>query len=436
MVRPPPAPRKPPLVSAVPHFGQVAAHARAGLTRLRPMNTPTLSQGNRLQRAYFRWAEPYYARMAPETRAEAERIDAWLYSRRGWPLWLGLLLWLSAVTLGLVMLAGLGAVESASLALGLALVILFSLLEGWIMPERFTRSDQPLWRRMRLSWWLPAAVMGSYVGFLASWNWAERGWPGPQVLALPAALFVAVGLPVLGLQWWIASVRRRRLEQQLAAARLEGERDAAARELAEARLRLLQAQVRPHFIFNTLSAVQHWVDEGDGRASPLLRSLTAFLRGATDLLGRERTTIGEEAAMVGHYLAIMQARLGGRLSSRIDVPDALAGVELPPGLLLTLVENAVEHGIEPTLAGGCVVVTAAMDPVENIMTLGVRDEGRGFADGWQEGVGLANCRQRLAQCFGSRAQLHLRQLGQGSEAVMSWPAAGSVGDPPDAERRA
>ena len=388
------------------------------------MELPPLSEGNWLQRRYARWAEPYYRKMTPEQRAEAERLDRWLYSRHGWPAWLGVLLSVPALTFVLRQFTHFslaGAVVVSLLGMG---VLWYFLAEAWFWPDRFTTVRQFVWWRNGIGWTLASAVAGSYVGFLSSWNWSAKGWPDLHVLVIPAAAMVGFALPVFGLQWWVASVRRRRLEEQLAASRAAEERAATARELAEARLRLLQAQIHPHFIFNTLSAVQHWVDVGDARASPLLRSLTAFLRGATALLGHERTTLGEEMTMVGHYLVIMQARLGERLASRLEVPPELQGLELPPGLLLTLVENAVEHGLAPALVGGCVSVSAQADPGTHEVTVRVHDDGVGLAAGWQEGVGLANCRQRLAHHFGERARLDLIALPRGTTALMRWGVPG------------
>lgn len=383
------------------------------------MESRPLSEGNWVQRRYARLAARSYDKLTPTQRRWAERVDGWLYSRRGWPAWLGLpaaaavLAWLTPLTLpGALLLVLLGAFVT--------LVVWFEVL---LYPERFERPRQFLTRTLLV--WMLWGSLGAFAGFAAVWDWAGRGFPEWARLAF-VWLVSALVLVLLGaLQWTYAAVRRRRLEQQLTVSRLAQEREAAARELAETRLRLLQAQVHPHFIFNTLSAVQHWVDQGDARASTLLRSLTAFLRGATELLGRERTTIGEEAAMVGHYLAIMQARLGGRLASRIDVPAELAGVELPPGLLLTLVENAVEHGIEPALAGGCVSVVAARDPAGQLVTLSVRDDGSGLAADTADGVGIPNCRQRLLQFFGAAARLEVRPRERGTEAVMSWPLPGA-----------
>nr|WP_316642736.1 histidine kinase [uncultured Roseateles sp.] len=201
-------------------------------------------------------------------------------------------------------------------------------------------------------------------------------------------------------------------QKALSSALLQQERDAA-----EAKLKLLQAQVRPHFIFNTLSAVQHWVDTGDARASPLLRALTAFLRSSAALLERPLVPLGEELELTRSYLQIMSARLGERLRFELDIaPDCLQQ-PLPPGLLLTLVENALEHGIAPSLGGGLLRV-GAKPLAGGGFELRVSDDGVGLPPGWQPGIGLTNSRQRLRQQFGERAALSLAPLQPGTQACL------------------
>lgn len=411
-------------------IAQALERPHAALPRLQPMDPRRLSDGNRLQRAYARWAEPYYRKMTPEQRVEAERIDRWLYSRTGWPAWLGVLLVTAGVALAFVTFGDMPVPVALGLGVAITLTVGFVWMEPWFFPERFA-SGRPLLRKalLLMGMSLAGAVVGFTVAELAkldgSWPTAQRL---PKVLgglALAMGAGALVIAPLVAFQWATANLRRRRLERELIELRLAQDRDASAREAAEARLRLLQAQIHPHFVFNTLAAVQHWVDQGDARAAPLLRALTAFLRGSTEMLGRERTTLAEEAAMVGHYLTIMQARLGQRLRSHVDVPAGLAAIELPPGLLLTLVENALEHGIEPALAGGTVTVLAELDESGGTVRVRVRDDGLGLPPSWQEGVGLSNCRQRLVHHFGSSARLDVHAREPGTEAVMSWPRQGA-----------
>lgn len=364
---------------------------------------------NRLQRLYFKWAQPYYERMPADLRADAQRLDLFLYSRRGLGVWAGLLAAFIGSAAGL---RGSGfpwwlaLLCSALLWGGLPL----ALLGAWLRPDRFT--PRRLLRNTVL------VVLGAYTGALAGFFTARLtrdGGLAPQSLgeALWAAavrttpfLLVAV-FAILITLWGVASLRRYQTQRALAAARQAQERDAVARRLAEAQLRVLQAQIQPHFIFNTLAALQHWVDTADPRAPALLRSLTGFLRASTELLGRERVPLAEEAQMVAHYLDIQRARIGDRLSARIEIDPACAAQPLPPGLLLTLVENAVEHGIAPALAGGQVQVLAHC--ADGALQVRVEDDGVGLPQPLPpEGVGLRNSRERLAALFGEAARLSLQ----------------------------
>lgn len=402
----PPPPPSPPL----PHLPPLT-----GLT-------PPLSQGNRLQRAYARWVGPYYARLPAPLRAEVERVDAWLYSRRAAGLWLGLLAAAGATAAGL---------QAAGLPLWLALLcslfvwlsLPLAVLKAWLQPEKF--SGKRLLRGAGVAVLL--AYLGLACGFVVG-RVVRHGGLRTDTLgqALRDAAFSTLPLVatlvllLLGLSWGVAQVRRQHTERELQALRLVQERDNAARQAAQAQLRLLQAQIQPHFIFNTLAAVQHWVDTADPRAGPLLRTLTSFLRGSTELLAQEQTTLADEAALASHYLAILQTRLGERLRSQIDIDPALAGVLLPPGLLLTLVENAAEHGIAPALQGGTIQVQAR--PLANGWQLWVSDDGAGLAASWQPGTGLENCRQRLQHQFGARASLTLAALQPGTRACITVQA--------------
>ena len=168
---------------------------------------------------------------------------------------------------------------------------------------------------------------------------------------------------------------------------------------------MLNLQIQPHFLFNTMAALQHWVDAGDVRAAGLLRELTAFLRATTEMLGRSSVSLNEEAMLVRHYLGIMRQRLGERLAFEVHIAAAAESQALPPGLLLTLVENAVEHGIEPALQGGHLRVQARC--AGNVLELSVVNSGAGLRRDWQDGIGLANCRARLRHRFGDAATLSL-----------------------------
>ena len=209
--------------------------------------------------------------------------------------------------------------------------------------------------------------------------------------------------------WWMLTVFR---VQQIESRLRELDDQAAALRLST---RLAAAQIQPHFLFNTLASLQHWVDTGDARAAPLLRDFTAYLRATLPMFERELQPLADEMEMVRRYLAIMQARLGPRLASRVELPAGL-DAELPPGIVLTLVENAIAHGIEPQLRGGCIDVAAHREAGRVVVT--VRDDGPGLAPGWGEGVGLSNTRRRLQAAL-PQATLTLADASPGCLATLT-----------------
>lgn len=216
---------------------------------------------------------------------------------------------------------------------------------------------------------------------------------------LELAIVVGVGCSALPVVFWFAVTFR---AQQIAA-RL---REQAEREKAiEMARRLATAQIEPHFLFNTLASLQHWVQTKDDRAAPLLAALTGYLRATLPLFNRPQLALADELTAVEQYLRVMQLRMGARLAWAIDVPEALRAALLPPGLLLTLVENAVVHGLEPAIAGGRVSLAAQAQAGR--LTVEVRDNGAGTHGPVAEGVGLTNLRERLALAHGERATLEL-----------------------------
>nr|WKF59806.1 Sensor histidine kinase BtsS [Paraburkholderia busanensis] len=184
-------------------------------------------------------------------------------------------------------------------------------------------------------------------------------------------------------------------------------REAAELKQSEtaARLALLQAQIEPHFLFNTLANVQSLIERDSARASAMLDSLNRYLRAS---LGRTRKPVShlnEELELVEALLSIASMRLEKRLRYTISVPDALHQVALPPLLLQPLVENAVIHGIEPAIHGGEIVIAARRE--EGVLKLSVADTGVGLGNSTRlhGGVGLANVRARLQSLYGDAASL-------------------------------
>jgi signal transduction histidine kinase len=184
------------------------------------------------------------------------------------------------------------------------------------------------------------------------------------------------------------------------------ERSELERQAVDARLRLLQAQVTPHFLFNTLANVQALVDAGSPHASALLRSLTAYLRATLPLLHESAATIERELQLVRPYLELMQMRMPDRLQYATNIDPSTLDVRCPPTILLTLVENAVRHGIDPSEEGGRIDVDIERRGGRCVVR--VTDTGAGLhqsANG--RGTGLATLRERLRLISGDAAQLRM-----------------------------
>jgi LytS/YehU family sensor histidine kinase len=219
-----------------------------------------------------------------------------------------------------------------------------------------------------------------------------------------------------------AIMRRRESEAREQALRFEVERSELERQASAARLKLLQAQVAPHFLFNTLANVQALVETGSPRATDVLRSLIAYLRAAVPRLDDPQTTLGQELQLVQAYLELMHMRMPDRLQFTVHVdPDAQA-LRCPPMTLLTLVENAVRHGIDPSEEGGRIdiLVTRKGDRC----LLRVSDTGAGLGQASSSlGTGLSTLRERLELAFGGDAQLRVTaQHPRGVLAEVEFPA--------------
>jgi len=176
-------------------------------------------------------------------------------------------------------------------------------------------------------------------------------------------------------------------------------------ELKRAELRLLQAQLEPHFLFNTLSAVRSLGQTDRTATVAMLDHLGRYFAAELPRLGRDQTTLGDELALVDAYLAIFEVRLGSRLSYSFHVPPECEAHGIPPLTILTLVENALKHGIAPTVEGGSVTVSARREA--GALLVRVADSGRGMSARIGRGLGLANVRQRLLMQYGDAASLTL-----------------------------
>lgn len=323
---------------------------------------------------------------------------------------LGLMLSLASVTPTRIWLV-------RAVIVGLTMMLAFGLAEQW--PRRL-----PKWLA-RWAFQLIALVVSAPFAALLAY-WISSGG-SPQFSANPARLVGFGQLTFAGVLFglWMAlgaMVRQRDALARDQALAFELERSELARQALDARMQLLQAQVQPHFLFNTLANVQALVDAGSPQASKVLGSLIAYLKAAVPRLNEPATTLGQEIHLAHAYLELMHIRMPDRLQFSLQTDPAALDLRCPPMTLLTLVENAVRHGIDPSEQGGHIEVTVQV--VDGRCHVRVSDSGVGLVrSGGGLGTGLSALRERLQLAFGADAQLRLT-AGQphGVIAEVEFPA--------------
>jgi hypothetical protein len=232
----------------------------------------------------------------------------------------------------------------------------------------------------------------------------------------------------LALLWILASIIIKLTYKGQLQARAEAaqatevaEAETLKRQLAEARMATMQAQVEPHFLFNTLASIEHLIETDPPRAGRMQRALIDLLRATMPTLrdgGTATTrTLGQEQAVIEPYLAILKMRMDERLETEVDIPAGLHSAECPPMVLQMLVENAIKHGLEPKPEGGRLLVQAVI--IDGDLHLVVRDSGVGLAEGWAQGngTGLRNIRDRLALRYGAAAEMTVSPADGGGTQV-------------------
>lgn len=264
------------------------------------------------------------------------------------------------------------------------------------------------------------STVGVIVGIaLASpiFGWSFAGWfsrPGWYIGVAVNSLIISVIIGVI--YFW----RERSL---LAEMRLARERERVAlmeREAMLANLSALQAQIEPHFLFNTLANVVGLIHPSPDTAKHMLEQFIAYLRASLANSRKQNTTLGEEFELMKHFLAILQIRMGERLSWKVDLPAELSGLPWPSMMLQPLVENAIKHGLEPKVEGGTVQLCAQRDG-ETLRVL-VADTGLGFSGATSNGIGLKNVRERLDKLFDGQARFTIEENAPcGTRIVITLP---------------
>jgi LytS/YehU family sensor histidine kinase len=202
---------------------------------------------------------------------------------------------------------------------------------------------------------------------------------------------------------------KKRAEAEMQSATAAAERESMQRQLSEAKMQAMQAQVEPHFLFNTLASVEHLIETNPPRASAMQRTLIQYLRAVLPQMRDNNlvTNLGREVDMVKSYLDLLKMRMEERLTVELHVPDGLRSAAFPPMMLQSMVENAIKHGLECKPEGGHLAVTAEI--VDSKLRVTVADDGVGFgvAPSKGTGLGLSNIRERLKLLHGEAGRLHI-----------------------------
>jgi hypothetical protein len=223
---------------------------------------------------------------------------------------------------------------------------------------------------------------------------------------LPQFAFLLI---VLSAAIKIAYAGRVKAEAAAAQAHNVAEEESLKRQVVEARMAAMQAQVEPHFLFNTLASIDHLIEVDPPRASLMQKNLIALLRASMPAMREKSTNLGRELEVVRPYLEILKVRMQDRLRAEVTVPEGLFSADLPPMMLQSLVENAVKHGLEPKAEGGAISVSAEV--VHGKLAVTVADTGVGFARAATAGTGtgLNNIRERLKLIYGAAAELRIAE---------------------------
>jgi signal transduction histidine kinase len=293
-----------------------------------------------------------------------------------------------------------------ALFIGFAIRALFALGHLWLGLDGVRR----LQGFRRLAYFIAIPNLGVAIGWplgatvagydAITWRVLED----PNTLAASVLLAVVISLVF----YMLFSAGARRLQ--------------AEKRAAEAQLRLLQGQIEPHFLFNTLANVSSLMDDDVPRAKLMLETFTDYLRASLGSMRRTEATLGGELDLVSHYLELMKTRMEERLRYTVECDPDVRDVAMPPFLLQPLVENALHHGLEPKVEGGSVRVSARRDGAE--LVLEVLDDGMG-QDATRRrpgaGMALANVRERLQTQFGQAASLTLTPANPGMRATIRMP---------------
>ncbi len=314
-------------------------------------------------------------------------------------------------------------------------VATFTLAIGYIQHFWYTLVIRVARRRRNWAPWLmhPLALglvmplIGIYVGYILALTILtgslrlfslSEGW---RELVFASCIAIGIGWAL----WEMVEASRLREVARRERAELEAAAARADQQRANAELKTLQAQVEPHFLYNTLSNVVSLIDREPATAKHMTERLIGYLRHTLDASRRDNATVGDELTIIADYLEILRLRMGERLWYVIEASDAVRALPLSPMLLQPLVENAIKHGLEPKIEGGSLHVVASVR--DGALAICVEDTGLGFGvatDTAGSGSGLANVRARLKALYGDAATLSIEQPKEGTRIALQIPLSG------------
>ena len=303
-----------------------------------------------------------------------------------------------------------------SQCIGMSIWACIDIGQMWLVPDRSRH-----WRR--LFWIVPtSAVLGYFLGTAL----ASGLLPGHSFGYLAAHPGQVAGFLIISLMAGGVSTYFFMSREQLAAAREEmaqtrANAEAAQRLAAESQLKLLQTQLEPHMLFNTLANLRALITLDPAQAQDMLDRLVAYLRTTLSASRATSHPLQAEFDRLRDYLELMRVRMGERLHYTLNLPPALAGLPVPPLLLQPLVENAIKHGLEPQVQGGSITVQASQR--DGQLTLQVQDTGVGWpTEPGASGFGLTQIRERLHAAYGAQATITLIAISpSGTCATVQFP---------------
>jgi sensor histidine kinase YesM len=324
-----------------------------------------------------------------------------------------------ATTMGLIGMPGTFAGHVViSLSIGLMTLFLISFSQ-WVL------SDREIYQQ--LSGMLLMILIGSYLGMHIGLRINGAVFSSVQEINQIALTSLPFGLLFGGMISWFFYSRGKLDEARALVSDKELARTTREKELIQTQLKLLQAQIEPHFLFNTLANVHSMILINPERAILTLEKLNLYLRATLNHSRSEQSYFSNEIDLLTAYLEIQKIRMGERLTYCFHVPSEIAALPFPPMLLQPLVENAIKHGIEPSLDGGTIHLHAAFK--DQSLLIEIADDGVGLGEGYVFGFGLSNVRDRLFSLFGVQAKFKIVSFGnRGVKILLDIPKSRLTGE--------